>query len=597
MNKPRLALLLAAGVSLRLLGAASVTAEMSADETSVGMPVQMQVRVDGTTNVFLPRDLGVDGLQTQLTGRSTQVSIINGRMTTSGIYSYTIIPQREGTFEIPAIEVNADGQKQRTAPQRLLVQPGSPSRVRPAPALPPGSRRPAQPRTPAPPVDEQNMAYAEMLVPRKSVYVGEVVPIEVRFYFSNQVGFKVAQDEPQVSGEGFTVQKFSPAKQTEEEGYHVLSFKTAITAVKSGDMPIPSVSLQTIARVPSHGPQGMDDLFSQFFNGQAAPGFTDDRELKVESRPARLRVKALPAAGRPTDFSGAVGDFTISATADPLKAVAGDPVTLKVAITGRGNFDAMGEPTLENADGWRAYPPTDKFEKSDSIGFTGTKTFEMPMVAQRAQTRTPVAKFSYFDPVKEKYFTIDSEPVAVTAAAAEPTAAIAAAAASATPAASPSATPVVADASGWLARSTPRSWVPLVKRPAFLIGNAVAALALVALVAGLTVRRSRRSPAGQVAGVKRRRDRLVAELGRDAGDDAEFFARAHEILALQAGLNGQNGPFELVRSLEARGGNVGDLRLVLGRADEIKFSGGGDGRRTDADARQRIAAALREVCR
>jgi hypothetical protein len=437
-------------------------------------------------------------------------------------------------------------------------------------------------------------------VPRKSVYVGEVVPVEVRFYFDDRVGFQILRDEPQISGEGFTVQKFSPARQTEETignaSYHVLTFKTAITAVKSGEMPVPTAALDVVARVPSRGPQGMEQLFNQFFNGQGVPGFTDNREMRIESKPGTIRVKALPAEGRPANFSGAVGDFTIAATANPLKAMAGDPVTLKVAVTGRGNFDAMGEPVLANSNGWRAYPPTDKFEKSDAIGFTGTKTFEMPMVAQRDQTHTPAAEFSYFDPVKEKYFTIESQPVAVVAAAATTTEP-ATAESSATPGATPTAPPATAETNGWFARTTPRSWRSLVVQPAFLVGNALVALVVVALAGGLAVRRARRGPAGKRAAIERQRNRLLADLESRGISDADFFAKAHEALAVQAGLAGESGPFEFVRSLENRGRDAAGLRAVLGRADEIKFSGGGGGTSLDAAEKRRIAAAVREACR
>ncbi len=169
-----------------------------------------------------------------------------------------------------------------------------------------------------------------------------------------------------------------------------------------------------------------------------------------------------------------MGDFTIAATADPTKAAPGDPVTLKVAVSGQGNFDAMGAPTLADTDGWRTYPPTDRFEKSDPIGYSGTKTFEMPLVAQQAQTRTPVAQFSYFDPAKEKYFTLTTQPVAVEAAAAAPTAT----AAPAAPTAQPSATPQSDEEGAWLTHSTPRSWQPLARKPVFWIANGAAALAL-----------------------------------------------------------------------------------------------------------------------
>ena len=38
-------------------------------------------------------------------GQSTQMSFINGKMSTSVEYSYTLVPKKEGRFQIPAISV------------------------------------------------------------------------------------------------------------------------------------------------------------------------------------------------------------------------------------------------------------------------------------------------------------------------------------------------------------------------------------------------------------------------------------------------------------------------------------------------------------
>jgi hypothetical protein len=266
---------------------------------------------------------------------------------------------------------------------------------------------------------------------------------------------------------------------------------------------------------------------------------------------------------------------------------------LKVVVSGRGNFDGMGDPKLIDDAGWRPYPPTSKFEKTDDIGYGGRKIFETPMVAQQPQTKTPAAEFSYFDPDKEKYFTIQSQPVAVEAAATpstEPSV-------SATPGAKPSATPAPEEGGRWLTKETKRSWQPVLKWPGFWILNGGAALAFVALIAGMLIRRRRAGPAGKRAAIERRRDRLVSELAQDNLADEVFCAKALEALALQAGLTGNSGPFEFVRSLETEGGDVSALHLVLGRADEIKFSGGNLASRLDVAERRRVAQTVREVCR
>jgi hypothetical protein len=207
-----------------------------------------------------------------------------------------------------------------------------------------------------------------------------------------------------------------------------------------------------------------------------------------------------------------------------------------------------------------------------------------------------VAEFSFFDPDKEKYFTVKSQPVAVEAAADQAASSVAAAPA-ATP--KPTATPAQNQNGAWLVHETARSWQPVVKWPGFWILNAAAGVVLIGAIAALGIRRSRQSPAGYRAAQMRERDRLVGELGRAGLSDEAFYAKALEALALQASLSGEPGPFELVRSLEAQGRNVSDLHAVLAQADEIKFSGGGGNAATRLDAadRRRIVRGILEVCR
>lgn len=601
MRKLRTALTLVSIVCLNALAAATVDTQLSADETSVGGMVQLQVRVDGTTNVSMPGKLDVDGLDIRLTGRSTQVQIVNGAMSTAGVYSYSILPMREGTFEIPSIEIAVDGVKQKTPPQKLVVQPGVAPRSRPMPTVPAPPAGKGQSHSSAREADGR-LAFAKVLVPKKSIYAGEVVPVEVLFYFASdennpraRVQFRKLQDVPTLSGEGFTAQKLAPPTQSEELvgdiNYVVLTYKTSITAVKSGDMMTPKASFEGVLGVPADGPPDMNGLFNQFFGGQGMPGFMDEKQVTIESEPEPIHVKALPSAGRPADFSGAIGDFTITASADPLKTAPGDPVTLKVAVSGRGNFDAMDDPKLADTTGWRAYPPTSKFEPSDLVGFSGTKNFEMPLLALQPQSETPVAAFSYFDPDKSQYFTLATKPVAIEAAASP-------AAPQATAASSAAATPTPEPAPVSLGHLKPRSWQPVLKQPIFWILNAAAAAAVIAIFAATAFRRASQGAAGRRAARRRDRDRAIAELGRGRLAGEKFYATALDALSIQAGLSGAIGPFELVRALEAEGRDVRDLQILLACADEIKFSGGAQSAaRLDEETRGRILRALKEACR
>ena len=63
--------------------------------------------------------------------------------------------------------------------------------------------------------------------------------------------------------------------------------------------------------------------------------------------------------------------------AKPKSVQVGDPITVTTTIAGRGNFDRVNAPMIEDERGWHKYPPSSKFNQDDEVGISGTKTFEM----------------------------------------------------------------------------------------------------------------------------------------------------------------------------------------------------------------------------
>ncbi len=576
--------------------AAEVSAQLTSAETSVGVPVQLKIQIEGSTNAYPPQQIEVEGLQIQPTGQERRVEIQNFRMTSSVVYNYTVLPNREGTFEIPSVEVNIDGKKIRTQPLELSVRAGI---ARPAPSLPGGA--PAVPGNQAPttvPEGESELAFAEMIVPKESAYVGEMVPVELRFFFNQGVPFRI-QDRPTFSGEGFTVEKLSEPLRGEQligdTPYHVFTFQTAITAVKSGELEIPAVSLRAIASVPSRGPAGFEDMFTKFFGNSGMPGFSDDRELAVTSEPQKLVVKPLPRDGRPEDFSGAIGDFTMTAGASPDKAGSGDPITLALTVSGRGNFSAMGPPGLVNSEGWRLYPPAERFEPADTVGYGGTKVYENMIVAQEVKTETPGARFVYFDPAKADYVTLTTDPIPVEAAAADRPVTTTTAAADATPEATAEPAAPEDARSGVLAHTTPRTFESLINSQAFLGVNGVALLALLGFFAFQLHRRAQAGEAARMATLRKQEARLLQEIARPDLDEETFFSQARVALDCQARRAGFESGEAYVAERDESASTEG-LRLLLARADEAKFSGSISTGLSVAE-RTNIIEALREAGR
>jgi hypothetical protein len=440
----------------------------------------------------------------------------------------------------------------------------------------------------------ERVAFAELVIPKKTAFVGEVIPVEFRFFFNASLPFEI-QSRPSLSGEGFTVQRLPDPTRSSQEidgvSYNVFTFQTSITPLKSGTLDIPPVSLDCITQVPISGAGNLNDMFNQFFSGSGVQAFGQSREITVKSDPAQLVVKPLPREGKPAGFGGAVGEFELSSSADPTVVKDGEPLQLSVTVSGRGNFDAMGEPKLVEADAWRTYPPATTFDPQDSIGYGGAKRFDFMLVAKENQDQTPVAEFSYFDPGTEKYVTLRSEPIAVeaqaaTGASSQPSVAQASAV---TPAPTTDAPPEVrADKP-----AAPRSFTPWIHRPSAWILNAIPlALLLTFLVAGWIRKRN----SGEQGRIVRARKTRKTELVRIGGlRDAEFLAGAARLIESDAAASGHASAQDwLVSQSSSKGRSVAVLREMLSQADEARF-GGGLAIQVSESSRAEILTALREV--
>ena len=157
--------------------------------------------------------------------------------------------------------------------------------------------------------------------------------------------------------------------------YQVFTFKTAIAAARSGQFEVGPAEAKAIVQVPqraggNRSPYdlfGMNDPFSDPFFNDPFGGMMEQRQIEIKSRSVQLEVMPLPAHA-PASFAGAVGNFSLTNAVKPKTAQVGDPLTVTATISGRGNFDRVTAPSLEDDRGWHTYPPSAKFAPDDDVG-------------------------------------------------------------------------------------------------------------------------------------------------------------------------------------------------------------------------------------
>lgn len=135
----------------------------------------------------------------------------------------------------------------------------------------------------------------------------------------------------------------------------------------------------------------------------------------LETPPLRVNVRPLPLEGRPADFQGAIGDFTVQTELDRDTAPAGEPLTLKIIISGEGNVGTLQRPGLSLGEALRIYGEEEKAEIVPSNErVTGRKTFEVILVADRPGDYEIPVRFPYYDVGQNRYRDAATDPVRFT---------------------------------------------------------------------------------------------------------------------------------------------------------------------------------------
>lgn len=524
----------------------SVSATLPRPVISAGDMAELQVTVSGAQGADLPQQLNVEGLQIRLTGQSTQVQMVNFHVSSSAVYSYSIMPLRTGAFTIPPVTVTADGRTFQTRPLSLRVENA------PVPAPVPQQAPPVQqfqppgmpglgagrPRSAALRPEIDKIAFGEISCPKTTLYVGEMTPVEIRYYFDARFPVQV-RGRVDFGSEGILLERFPDPKEGREERdgitYNVLTFHSLLSAVKPGSVDVPPAKLDSMIQLPGGLPPGFDDpVFRQMLGGQG--GLSQPKELTVKTAPLHLQVLPLPKDGRPASFAGAVGQFDIDSIITNRRPAPGDPVNLIVKVEGKGNFKGMGAPVLTNDEGWRSYPPADKFDGSDDLNYSGVKSFDYTLIAQQPQHESPGAEFSYFDPVNAKYVTLTAKPMAVDATPGTTAAPSLPATASKSPGApSPKPTPTPAatpDDGNPLPGLTMHSWKTPFHRAGFLIGTVIMVIMTAALAVVLYLRDLEARGGSPTTRRKRRIASLREQLDSETIDAAGAYEAALEYVDL-----------------------------------------------------------------
>lgn len=324
-------------------------------------------------------------------GENSSISFVNGRVTGSRriILGYPIRATAGQTaVTIPAFEVETDKGRVRVAAANFTV----------GAATVPGGNGAGVPL--------DSVMRSHFTVP-ESVWAGEVFPLTYTLEVLERYPASLGSDP-----------EWKPAPLVAEDELAKLKPKVTRT-VNNGDT-YTAVAYGTRVYVGAPNAVALPPV-SQVVNLQSGPqafGFFAQptlQQFSVVTQPVTLTVKPLPSPA-PANFTGAVGDFRLTAKVVPATAAVGEPVTWTVTLEGTGNWpDLTGLPPRSVSRDFRTVSPQAKRAAAEGKLFDATLAEDIVLIPTKPGTYTlgPVT-MACFDPKTGQYRNLTTEKFTVT---------------------------------------------------------------------------------------------------------------------------------------------------------------------------------------
>lgn len=362
-----------------------------------------QFRLSYTINSQKVRDFrapSIKGFEVLMgPSRSTQYQNYNGVETNSITFTYILMAEKEGTYKIPGATIVADGNNYTSNSVEIKVLPPDQS----AGAGNGNSKNSSRNQANSGKITDKEL-FMLATVNKTNVYEQEAILLTYKVYTQvNLTGLN--GDIPDLKGFHTQEVELPNQKTFTLEHYNGRNYNTTIWRQlvlfpqQTGKIEIPSVTFEgTVSQMVASA-----DPFDAFFNGGNYVNITKN----LVTPKLTINVKELPT-GKPTNFSGGVGEFTLSSTISTQELKTNDAVTIKIVISGTGNMKLINTPEVGFPQDFEIYDPKvdNKFNLTRN-GLAGSKVIEYLAIPRHAGTYTiPPIEFSYFDLKSQSYKTL-----------------------------------------------------------------------------------------------------------------------------------------------------------------------------------------------
>ncbi len=373
--------------------AVTFEANLSKEKLGINERLRIEFTMNRDGDDFSPPDF--DGFRV-ISGplQAISSSWVNGVRSYSKTYSYTLAPTGRGKFTIKQASIVINGKVYKSLAKTVEVTAAV--------------EKPSDDMT----VDDyaDNNLHLVAEVSKTNPYLNEEISVVYKLYVSPSIRVSNYRplDNPKYNNfwsQDIPVQRLNTENGTYKgKAYRYVVLKRVVLfPQKSGKLDIEPLSLDVTVDVPTNK--------RDFFGGRI---YSQTNKM-VSAGNRTINVKALPTAGKPTDFGGAVGEFDFSVTTSKTHLNASESLQAIVEVRGKGNLKLFQLPTPELPSSLEVYDPEHNENVRTTLSGMQGKVSDSYTIVPSFKGKYPVPSisFSYFNPKSETYHTINSEEIMI----------------------------------------------------------------------------------------------------------------------------------------------------------------------------------------
>ena len=324
----------------------------------------------------------------------TSIEFINGKMKDTKTLTWTLSPRRTGNLTIPEIQGLIDGKRFVSKPIKISVVNNLKKGL-------------------------GNSIFILAEVDKETAYLGEQITLTYKLYVDVNTKISGIDQFQMPDFNGFWVEEiFTPQRlqyQNKNVMYQGRKYQVAnlgqraLFPIAADKHIIPAVSIKTQIEKKNRNTR-RDPFFDPFFNSF----FTETQTKIIKSKKRNITIKPFPEP-KPTDFSGAVGDFKINVAIDQKEVEVNDGIIFTIILEGTGNLGLFTLPKVEFHKDLEAFPPNDDYKKDVFRNqITGSQKLEYVLIPRKpGHFEIPMIEMSFFNLKLDSWTSIKTQPIKI----------------------------------------------------------------------------------------------------------------------------------------------------------------------------------------